>query len=182
MTCNTTIDGRIPPELTLFTGVFMMAHQALFPYVSWTVIAMHWLLGTSLLMTGHFRVANEGSMGEDIAILVSFCALFGLMYMVEWRKKEVFLLKMQINRELPISDSSLNNDVVAGRPKIDTPRRADSNLLMPSMQSNDLESLSSITLENFKQVKDAYDDYDQITVSTQGSGVHPKQFIPFHRS
>lgn len=98
MTCNTTVNGRIPSELTFCMGLFMLFHQFMFRPVSWAVIGTHWLIGFVLLVLAYINVVpgEPASVGECVLVLVCFVSLFALMYSVEKSKKELFLLKLRV--------------------------------------------------------------------------------------
>jgi len=97
MTCNTTVSGRIPPELTMAMGVFMLAHQYIFDFVGWSVLAMHWLVGFAFLCTAHSTTMTRASFGEDIMIIVCFLGIMLIMYGNERKRKENFQLKLNID-------------------------------------------------------------------------------------
>lgn len=96
MTCNTTWEGRIPPELTMAMGVMMLLHQYLFVHVSWTVISLHWFIGFVFLIAAHAITMSRSSFGESALILVCFLGLYLVMYSTERRRKETFQLKLQL--------------------------------------------------------------------------------------
>lgn len=98
MTCNTTVNGRIPSELTFCMGLFMLFHQFIFRPVSWAVIGTHWLIGFVLLVLAYINVVpgEPAGVGECVLVLVCFVSLFALMYSVEKSKKELFLLKLRV--------------------------------------------------------------------------------------
>ena len=97
MTCNTTVSGRIPPELTMAMGVFMLVHQYIFDFVGWSVLALHWLVGFAFLCTAHSTTMTRASSGEAIMIVVCFLGILLIMYGNERKRKENFQLKLNID-------------------------------------------------------------------------------------
>ena len=117
MTCNTTVGGRIPSELTFCMGLFMLFHQFMFRPVSWAVIGLHWLIGFVLLLLAYINVVpgELASVGECVLVLCCFVFLFALMYSFEKSKKELFLLKLRVTSADDAEGSHANSSAAKQR-------------------------------------------------------------------
>jgi hypothetical protein len=166
MTCNTSVDGRVPPELTVCMALFMLFHQNIFPNVSWLVIASHWLVGLSFLSMAHLQALADHpeslAHGEAIAIISCFSLFFVVLYIFERRKKEIYVLTLQLNKD--------NADFEKTRPQFflqqgtATSTAMSSNLNSSSKRhtTSENKSISSVTMSELNP----YDDYDQFSERT----------------
>jgi len=200
MTCNTTDNGRVPPELTLAMGVFMLVHQFVFINVGWNTFVLHWLLGFCFLVMTHLTTATRQSCGEALMILGCFVGILLVLYSTERRRREYFMLKVRlqgkeeeyVGRITSEHDSNLSQerksnentgntgtseygiDLNYGNPPtgIRAPRR---------QERWEDSSVSSITMDDAPNAMsygvDPYDDYDQISLASGAQERKSKNMI-----
>jgi hypothetical protein len=177
MTCNTSTDGRVPPELTVCMAILMLVHQSLFQNVNWLFIVIHWFIGLTFLVLAHLQALSDNlesmAHGEAVVIVSCFFVFYFILYVFERRKKEIYVLTLQLNKSGGSYLEETRSQFVLQQNSPSLPATA-SISFNPSGSSRhsrrtrgDDASLSSITMSEFNtgaqdtfSAVDPYDDYD----------------------
>ena len=172
MTCNTSSDGRIPPELTVCMAILMLVHQSIFQNVNWLVIVVHWSVGLVFLILAHLQALSDNpesmAHGEAVVIVSCYFAFYFILYVFERRKKEMYVLTLQLNKSGGNNLEETRSQFVLQKTSSSLHPTA-SISFSPSSRSHGTrdDDLSSITMSEFNPgAHDPYDDYDQYSVNS----------------
>jgi len=177
MTCNTSSDGRVPPELTVCMAILMLVHQSLFQNVNWLVIVIHWFIGLTFLVLAHLQALSDNpesmAHGEAVVIVSCFFVFYFILYVFERRKKEIYVLTLQLNKsgcsylEETRSQFVLQQNSPSQAATASISFNPSGSIRHSRRTRGDDASLSSITMSEFMagaqdtfSAVDPYDDYD----------------------